>query len=58
MDNDILELLKRLESKIDDNTKDLKEIKIKLDGVVEQFTDFEDKSANNHAEIINRLDNM
>ena len=58
MDNEVLEILERLESKIDDNTNDIKEIKTKLDGVVEQFTDFEGKSANNHVELINRLDNM
>lgn len=39
MDNEILEILKRLESKIDDNTKDIKEMKTKLDGVVEQTAD-------------------
>lgn len=39
MDNEILEILKRLERKIDDNTTDIKEIKTKLDGVVDQTAD-------------------
>lgn len=39
MDNEMLEILKRLEIKIDDNTKDIKEIKTKLDGVVDQTAD-------------------
>ena len=30
MDNEILEILKRLESKLDDNTKDIEEIKSEL----------------------------
>lgn len=46
MDEKILEILKRLENKIDDNTKDIKNINTKvesiekkLDGVVEQTAD-------------------
>lgn len=58
MDNEILEILKRLESKIDDNTIDIKEMKSDIKSFKDQFTDFEGKSANNHVEVVNRLDNM
>lgn len=58
MENEILEILKRLESKIDDNTMDIKEMKSDIKSFKDQFTDFEGKSANNHVEVINRLDNM
>ncbi len=58
MDNEILEILKRLESKIDDNTMDIKEMKSDIKSFKDQFTDFEGKSANNHVEVVNRLDNM
>ena len=58
MDNEILEILKRLETKIDDNTMDIKEMKADVKSFKDQFTDFEGKSANNHVEVINRLDNM
>ena len=58
MDNEILEILKRLETKIDDNTMDIKEMKADVKSFKDQFTDFEGKSANNHVEVINRIDNM
>jgi len=58
MDNEILEILKRLETKIDDNTTDIKEMKADVKSFKDQFTDFEGKSANNHVEVINRIDNM
>ena len=58
MDNEILEILKRLESKIDDNTTDIKEMKADVKSFKDQFTDFEGKSANNHVEVINRIDNL
>ena len=58
MDNEILEILKRLETKIDDNTMDIKEMKSDVKSFKDQFTDFEGKSANNHVEVINRIDNM
>lgn len=58
LENEILEILKRLESKIDDNTMDIKEMKSDIKSFKDQFTDFEGKSANNHVEVINRLDNM
>ena len=58
MDNEILEILKRLETKIDDNTTDIKEMKADIKSFKDQFTDFEGKSANNHVEVINRIDNM
>jgi hypothetical protein len=58
MENEILEILKRLESKIDDNTTDIKEMKSDIKSFKDQFTDFEGKSANNHVEVINRIDNM
>ena len=51
MDNEILEILKRLETKIDDNTMDIKEMKADVKSFKDQFTDFEGKSANNHVEI-------
>ena len=58
MENEILEILKRLESKIDDNTTDIKEMKSDIKSFKEQFTDCEGKSANNHVEVINRIDTM
>lgn len=58
MDNEILEILKRLETKIDDNTTDIKEMKADIKSFKDQFTDFEGKSANNHVEVMNRIDNM
>ena len=58
MDNEILEILKRLETKIDDNTMDIKEMKADVKSFKDQFTDFEGKSANNHVEVVNKLDNM
>lgn len=58
MDNEILEILKRLESKIDDNTTDIKEMKSDIKSFKDQFTDFEGKSANNHVEVMNKIDNM
>jgi hypothetical protein len=47
-----------LESKIDDNTIDIKEIKIDIKSFKDQFTDFEGKSASNHVEVINKIENM
>ena len=58
MDNEILEILKRLESKIDDNTIDIKEIKTDIKSFKDQFTDFEGKSANNHVEVVAKIDSM
>jgi hypothetical protein len=58
MDNEILEILKRLESKIDDNTTDIKEMKSDIKSFKDQFTDFEGKSASNHVEVINKIENM
>ena len=58
MDNEILEILKRLERKIEDNTTDIKEMKADIKSFKDQFTDFEGKSANNHVEVINKIDNM
>ncbi len=58
MDNEILEILKRLETKIDDNTTDIKEMKSDIKSFKDQFTDFEGKSANNHVEVINKIENM
>ena len=52
------QILKRLETKIDDNTMDIKEMKADVKSFKDQFTDFEGKSANNHVEVINRIDNM
>ena len=55
MDNEILEILKRLETKIDDNTTDIKEMKSDIKSFKDKFTDFEGKSANNHIEVINTI---
>lgn len=57
MDNEILEILKRLESKIDDNTKDIKEMKTKLDGVVEQTADLTEFSTDTTTKL-DKLINM
>jgi len=61
----MLEILKsmqssitRLESKIDDNTKDIKEMKADIKSFKDQFTDFEGKSANNHVEVVAKIDSM
>jgi len=58
MDNEILEILKRLESKLDDNTKDIKEIKSELKEFKSQFVDFEGKSSANHAETISKFNDV
>lgn len=52
MDKEVLEILKRLESKIDDNTIDIKEMKEDIKSFKHQFTDFKGKSANNHCKIV------
>ena len=52
MDKEVLELLKRLESKIDDNTIDIKEMKADIKSFKHQFTDFEAKNTNNHCKIV------
>jgi len=54
----MLEILKRLESKIDDNTIDIKEMKTDIKSFKDQFADFEGKSASNHVEVINKVENM
>lgn len=65
MDNEMLEILKsmqssitRLESKIDDNTKDVKEMKADIKSFKDQFTDYEGKSASNHVDVMNKIDSM
>ena len=58
MENEILEILKRLESKIDDNTIDIKEIKTDIKSFKDQFIDFEGKSDSNYVEVINKIENM
>ncbi len=58
MNNEILKILKRLETKIDDNATDIKEMKADIKSFKDQFTDFEGKNANNHVEVINRLDSV
>ena len=65
MNNEILEMLKelkegqtRLEDKIDDNTKDIKEIKADIKSFKDQFTDYEGKSSANHVEVINKINDI
>ena len=58
MDNEILETLKKLESKINDNTIDVKEMKKDIKSFKEQLTDFEGKSASNHVEVMNKVENI
>lgn len=48
----------RLESKIDDNTKDVKEMKADIKSFKDQFTDYEGKSASNHVDVMNKIDSM
>ncbi len=37
---------------------DIKEMKSYIKSFKDQFTDFEGKSANNHIQVVNKIDNM
>lgn len=58
MDKEILEILKQLQVGQQETNKRLTNIENEIKSFKEQFTDFEGKSANNHIEVVNKLDNM
>lgn len=69
MENQILEILKelklgqeetnkRLASIEEETSKRLTNIENEIKSFKDQFTDFEGKSANNHVEIINKIDDI
>ena len=58
MDNEILEILKQIQKEQQETNKRLGNIETEINDFKNQFTDFEGKSANNHVEVINRIDNM
>jgi len=58
LDNEILEILKQIQKEQQETNKRLGNIETEIKDFKNQFTDFEGKSANNHVEVINRIDNM
>ncbi|CAG9714680.1 hypothetical protein [Clostridium neonatale] len=58
MDKEILEILKQLQVGQQETNKRLTNIENEIKSFKEQFTDFEGKSASNHIEVVNKLDNM
>ena len=46
MDNEILEILKRLENKIDDNTQELKNVNTKVDRIEQKLDGVHEQTAN------------
>ena len=47
-----------LKTELEPIKADIKEMKSDIKSFKDQFTDFEGKSANNHIELINKIDNM
>lgn len=58
MDKEILELLKSMNERLTGIETDVKDIKSDIKEFKDQFTDFEGKSAGNHVEVINKINNM
>lgn len=58
MDNEILQILKQLQAGQEETNKRLTNIENEIKQFKDQFTDFEGKSANNHIEVINKINNM
>lgn len=58
MDNEILELLKSIKTEQQETNKRLINIENEIKSFKDQFTDFEGKSASNHVEVINKINNM
>nr|DAP96807.1 MAG TPA: hypothetical protein [Caudoviricetes sp.] len=58
VDKEILEILKQLQVGQQETNKRLTNIENEIKSFKEQFTDFEGKSASNHIEVVNKLDNM
>ena len=72
MENEIFEILKQIQKEqiktnerldtIETGQNEIKseinEIKVEIKDFKNQFTDFEGKSANNHVEVVNKIDNM
>ena len=58
MDKEILEILKQLQVGQQETNKRLTNIENEIKSFKEQFTDFEGKSASNHIEVVNKVDNM
>lgn len=47
-----------LKAELEPIKTDIKEIKSDIKSFKDQFTDFEGKSANNHVELLNKMDNI
>lgn len=47
-----------LKAELEPIKADIKEIKSEIKSFKDQFTDFEGKSAGNHVEVVNKIDNM
>lgn len=47
-----------LKAELEPIKADIKEIKSDIKSFKNQFTDFEGKSANNHVELLNKMDNI
>jgi len=47
-----------LKAEIEPIKADIKEMKSDIKSFKDQFTDFEGKSANNHIQVVNKIDNM
>ena len=63
MDEEILNELRsifkeELKAEFEPIKADIKEMKSDIKEFKNQFTDFEGKSANNHVEVLNKIDNM
>lgn len=58
MDKEILEILKQLQAGQQETNKRLTNIENEIKEFKNQFTDFEGKTASNHVEVINKINNM
>jgi ribosomal protein L29 len=63
MDKEMLNELRamfkeELKAELEPIKADIKEMKADIKAFKDQFTDYEGKSANNHVQVINRIDNM
>ena len=52
------EIKVEIKSDINEITSEINEITAEIKDFKNQFTDFEGKSANNHVEVVNKIDNM
>jgi hypothetical protein len=63
MDKEMLDTLRsvfkdELRVELEPIKADIKEIKVDIKSFRDQFTDFEGKSAGNHVEVLNNIENM